>query len=138
MQKRRLSHERKVLIGWNIGVTFTGSQYFSDGNVRFNLLKWSLSGVMVEETGFREDNLMADAINVDELKAKAEQVINPDELKAKADKYAKQAQETVNSLGKELKEPKSRCQCVGHTLLWGGVIVAALAGLCAIGRWLKS
>ena len=84
---------------------------------------------------------MADAINIDELKSKAEEVINTDELKAKAEEYAKRAQETLQSVSeelKELKEPKSRCQCVGHTLLWGGVIVAALAGLCAIARWLKS
>lgn len=81
---------------------------------------------------------MADAINIDELKSKAEEAINTDELKAKAEHYAKRAQDTFQSVSEELKEPKSRCQCVGHTLLWGGVIVAALAGLCAIGRWLKS
>ncbi|MBA5725592.1 hypothetical protein [Bombella favorum] len=80
---------------------------------------------------------MADAINIDELKSKAEEAINTDELKAKAEQYAKRAQETLQSVSGELKEPKSRCQCVGHTLLWGGVVVAALAGLCAIGRWLK-
>lgn len=80
---------------------------------------------------------MADALNVDALKAKAEDAVNVDELKAKAQERARQAQHAFNELNKDLKEPKSRCQCVGHTLLWGGVIIAGLAGLCAIGRWLK-
>ncbi|UPO79828.1 hypothetical protein DTQ13_05555 [Parasaccharibacter sp. TMW 2.1888] len=79
---------------------------------------------------------MADAINVDELKSKAEEIVNPDELKAKAEEYASRAQEAFQSISKDLK-PRSRCQCVGQTLLWSGAIVAALAGLCAIGRWLK-
>ncbi|MCT6837343.1 MULTISPECIES: hypothetical protein [Bombella] len=87
---------------------------------------------------------MADALNVDALKTKAEQTLNKagnavdtDALKAKAHEQARQAQHAFNELNNELKQPKGRCQCVGHTLLWGGIIVAALAGLCAIGRWLK-
>ena len=85
------------------------------------------------------DGLKAKAesvLNTDELKAKAEKYVNTDELKEKAGQCAKHAQSAVDSIGKGLNS-KSRCQCVGQTLLWGGVIVAALAGLCAIGRWLK-
>lgn len=173
MRKKGCSHEGNLLTSQIISVIFTIDQYFTDGNARFGL-PCRLSGEMAAEGGSRED-IMADAINIDklkskaeevidtdelkakaekfvdtdklkdkaekfvdtdELKAKAESVLNTDELKAKADKYARRAQETVDSISKELNS-KSRCQCVGQTLLWGGVIVAALAGLCAIGRWLK-
>lgn len=92
------------------------------------------------EEAINTDELKAKAekfVDTDKLKDKAEKLVDTDELKAKADEYAKRAQERFKSVGEELKEPKNRCQCVGHTLLWGGVIVAALAGLCAIGRWLK-
>ncbi len=66
--------------------------------------------------------------------------VNVKALKAEALKCLHQVEDATQALGKELRSyrPKSRCKCVGHAVLWGGAIVAALAGLCALGRWLKS